>query len=131
MNLPAPHVRKRADQYAAETATAIGGKVVAGSGSGIHKGDVDAAVNRSPRNWVPKIEEKFTDKQSISLKLDWIAKITDEALAAGRQPVVLLRFVAAQAPCKEEYILLEATAFYGLYHAAARYGSLVDINEPR
>jgi hypothetical protein len=39
------------------------------------------------------IEAKSTTADSMALRLDWLAKITGEALALGKQPAVQLVFV--------------------------------------
>ncbi len=41
-------------------------------------------------------EVKVTEQNSIGLKLSWLVKITQEALAIGRIPLLEIRFVDAQ-----------------------------------
>ena len=69
--------KKQENRIAKQT----GGRTIAGSGSGRTKGDVNTKFF--------KIEAKRTDKESISLRKDWLRKISSEALSEGKRPALL------------------------------------------
>lgn len=72
---------KRSRKQEKRGAHRFSGKVTPGSGNGeFAKGDV-----RTPHLL---IEYKRTDKDSISLKADWLEKIREEAILDGRSPVM-------------------------------------------
>lgn len=59
-------------------------KVVTGSGRSMYaKGDVKADEFL--------IECKFTNKRSLSIKGEWLAKITEEAQAIGKKPALAIQ----------------------------------------
>lgn len=66
----------------------VGGTVVPGSGAGRVKGDVKVG------NFL--FEAKSTVKRSISLKLDWLRKITQEARLTDREPALSVRFTDSE-----------------------------------
>lgn len=72
-----------------KTGKRLGGKVRAGSGSVEgYKGDVELPDYL--------VENKTTVNKSLSLKEDWLTKISVEAREAGRVPAVAIQFVDSQ-----------------------------------
>lgn len=75
----------------------FGGKRQPGSGCGKrHKGDV-----KSPEFL---IECKRTDKNSITVKAAWITKILEEAIRAGKEPVIALEIGDVRAYLMPEHV---------------------------
>lgn len=66
------------------TAKRLGARLVRGSGSGWLKGDLFTKLVH--------VEAKSTQKKSISLKLEWLEKITRTAMEQGKQPAVTITF---------------------------------------
>lgn len=62
----------------------LGARVTPASGAANSKGDM-----RAP-GWI--IEAKSTTNDSMGLKLDWLAKISNEALGVGQSPALALTF---------------------------------------
>jgi hypothetical protein len=78
--------REQEDRIAKET----GGRRVPGSGSSLYaRGDVKTADYL--------IEAKQTEKDSIRVTWAWLAKITRQALAAGKRPALVI-----EVRCKEQ-----------------------------
>lgn len=58
------------------------------------------------------IESKATENQSMSLKLDWLRKVSAEALAVSKHPALLLQFIDGEAdllPCGGWIMMREDT----------------------
>ena len=72
-----------------KTAKRVGGSANAGSGSieGF-KGDITLPTFL--------VENKSTEHRSISVKLDWLEKITREARERGKSPALSIQFVDKQ-----------------------------------
>ena len=62
----------------------LGGSLTRGSGSGNEKGDVKVSGFL--------IEAKSTVNKSMSVKLDWLNKIVNEAIMTDREPGFSIRF---------------------------------------
>lgn len=59
-----------------------------------------------------QIECKQTGKQSLALKVEWLEKITAEALPSGRIPLVAIRFLNIEDPLTDkDWVLVPATEF--------------------
>lgn len=72
-----------------KVAKRLGGKVRAGSGSVEgYKGDVELPDYL--------VENKTTINKSLSIKQDWLVKISVEAREAGRVPALAIQFVDSQ-----------------------------------
>lgn len=71
---------------------ALGGVETVGSGNKGMKGDVWAGDRDAGQRLM--VECKATEKRSISVKLDWLEKLVQEAHEAGREPVLAIRFEA-------------------------------------
>lgn len=76
----------RADKHEKKVARLMGGKVTVGSGNQMDKGDVKTDEFR--------VECKTTKAASFSLREEILCKITDEALATDRLPMVNIQFEA-------------------------------------
>jgi hypothetical protein len=77
--------RKESDKLEQKIAAKHGGKQVPGSGSGLFKkGDHIYDLEL--------VEQKTTAAKSMIVKLEWLEKIFDEALAIGKEPIILLKF---------------------------------------
>jgi len=57
------------------------------------RGDMDLQITSNPERPAIKIEAKSTTANSIGLRLDWLAKIAQEARAAGSIPALSISFV--------------------------------------
>ena len=84
-------------------AKSVNGKKVVGSGNKLDKSDVKTDLFR--------YEAKSTGKKSLSLKLEWLEKIVNEALRTGRYPALSIMFSEAQDPCSQRWILIEESMF--------------------
>jgi hypothetical protein len=51
----------------------------------------DGRLSTEAQKWL--VEMKSTDKNTHSIELGWLVKITEEAAAAGRNPALLFSFV--------------------------------------
>lgn len=74
---------KKAEALAAQR---LGGSVRKGSGCGpIHKGDITLGEYL--------IEHKATEKGSLSVRYEWLTKITNEALGLNKTPALQIVFM--------------------------------------
>lgn len=59
-----------------------------------------------------QIEAKQTAKQSLTIKMEWLQKITEEALPCGRIPIVAIRFLNCDDLLTDrDWILVPASEF--------------------
>jgi hypothetical protein len=79
-----------------QTATRLGGSVIARSGAGTKKGDVDHDLVR--------IEAKFTGNKSFSLTRGILDKNDEAALSAGKIPVITVQFLHPQTSVVEDEV---------------------------
>lgn len=101
-----------AKRHELDTAESAGGRRVGGSGSGEEKSDVVVAL--STYGVVPTREEcKATANRYITLKLDWLEKITQEAMATGRIPVLNIRFEGGYTHdlARKDWVVIERSYF--------------------
>lgn len=92
----------RHEEQAAEL---VGGKRHKGSGS-VHGHKSDASSEDF------QIECKQTEKESISIKLEWLDKISREAFGRGRKPLLHIRFLQADGIMNQkDWILISAKDF--------------------
>lgn len=82
-----------------KTAKRLGGMVTLGSGNKHIKGDVSAGDYR--------VECKRTDKESISIKREWLLKIKDEAFADRVKPALEIEIQ------DESWIMIPVDDFWG------------------
>ena len=113
---PAPKpVRKRSflfgpeqtpDEHERSTAVLVGGRKTKASGAMVHdKGDVIASRLL--------IENKQTDGNvSLSVKAEWLVKISREAFLKHRDPVLAIKIVGLQDPaCEREWMMMPKSVF--------------------
>ena len=80
-----PGKMKKSQRQEKRLAKDLGGKTQKGSGSkDFHKGDV-----KSPELLV---EAKRTDKDSLSVKKEWLVKIFNESVSYGKIPALSIEF---------------------------------------
>lgn len=80
----------------------IGGKTTIASGAlQIDKGDFKSNEYRG--------ECKFTDQASMSLKVEWLRKISGEAMSNGKTPLMFLTF--GQMPVSKDWVMMEKAHF--------------------
>lgn len=95
-------------------ARSMGGRTQPGSGSKDHaKGDVLQAAREAafrPDRFL--IECKQTEKASMSIKGSWLAKITREAAAVGREPMLEFEIQGCDDPMLErQWVALPMSVF--------------------
>lgn len=89
------------EDHAAEK---IGGKRHAGSGAMVGlKSDCSSVEYQ--------LEAKQTEHDSISLKLEWLKKITVEAMGKGKQPVMHIRFLNAPPGVDKDWMIISDREF--------------------
>lgn len=78
-------VKKKSDKQERRVAKALGGKTQKASGSmDFHKGDVKTIELL--------VEAKRTEKDSLSVKKEWLTKISREAMAYNKVPALSIEF---------------------------------------
>jgi hypothetical protein len=88
-------------------ANLVGGKRHAGSGSiKTYKSDASSEF------W--RIECKQTEKDSMGLKVQWLEKITREALSTNKKPMMHLRFQNTAVDVAKDWILMPEWVFKAL-----------------
>lgn len=97
----------RAVRHERETAKALDGHTTVASGSLGQKGDVWAVRGKDQL----LVECKMTVKQSLSLKIEWLEKVLSQAIAAGRKPLMVLRFTQLKYASKRDWVLLPLDAY--------------------
>ena len=98
--------RKIFEDHESDTASVLNGRKVAGSGSSEHaKSDV--------YNEVYRVECKATGRQSLSIKLEWLEKITREALDTNLTPLLAIRFDEADL-AEKDWIAMPRSEFIEL-----------------
>lgn len=123
------HKRPKAQER--KVATAIGGRRVAGSGSGIEKGDVARVVQSFPI----RVEcKRSMGKASIPFKAAHLVKISSEAMAVGAFPALALQFdkdvmarIARERGCmpaSEDWIAVPLHVFQAMLEALGEEGIL-------
>lgn len=104
-------VKKKSGRQEARVAKGMGGKTQKGSGSvDFNKGDVKTTELL--------IEAKRTDKDSLSVKKEWLEKITREAIAYNKVPALSIEFDKTERFVSKDWIavpvafLNELISFY-------------------
>lgn len=80
---------RRSSKQERQLAIKVGGRVTAGSGNQIEKGDVRV-------KGVLRIEAKTTQNKSFSVTIDMIEKIESAAATGGEMPVIAIDFISLQ-----------------------------------
>jgi len=86
---------KKSKKHEMRLAQELGGKRQARSGANrfsVYDGD-KRTMNRDIETPEFFIEHKFTEKQSISLKKEWLDGITESATLAFKKPMVIVTFM--------------------------------------
>lgn len=84
-----------------DAADLVGGRRHRGSGaSSYSKSDASSADYQ--------VECKQTSNKSMSLKLEWLSKISSEALSRGREPMLHIRFLEAPSDCSSDWVCVPA-----------------------
>lgn len=87
-----------------KAAELVGGKRHAGSGSQkFRKSDASSSEYQ--------VECKQTEKESLSLKLEWLEKIAQEAEGRGREPLLHVRFLSAEEHVGRDWVMMRASEF--------------------
>lgn len=98
----------------------LGGKTQPGSGASMYaKGDVkqDNKENFSLTHFL--IECKQTEKKSLSVKGEWLAKITREAMACGKEPALSIQIRGNDdTMCEQDWVAIPMSVFQRLLRIA-------------
>jgi len=97
-----------------EVAEAVGGRRHTGSGASMYSKS-DGSSSRY------QIEAKQTKHSSMSIKLEWVIKITREAIARARVPLLSVRFLNIgfkENGVESDWILMPLSEFKELYELA-------------
>lgn len=106
VNKQKPKGKKKSWQFHEKhVAKVFKGKVTPGSGNKpMHKGDVKSDSFM--------VECKMTKNESMSLKLEWLTKISEEATCRDRIPAMHIRFETANGNiCEKDWVILPETVF--------------------
>lgn len=95
----------------------LGGKRQAGSGSSIYaKGDVLQRSTNAHDLDRFLVECKQTVHASLSVKGEWLAKITKEAMAAGKEPALAIEIKGHEDPVLEaHWVAIPMSVFKRLF----------------
>lgn len=97
-----PHLKVKNQEE--ESAAMVGGSRHAGSGASRY-----CKSDASSDEW--QIECKQTEKQSMSLKTEWLEKIQHEAAGKGKMPMMHLRFTGMAKDIPEDWIMIPKWVF--------------------
>ena len=61
------------------------------------------------------IEAKQTEKQSLSIKLKWLEKIDEEAMAVNKYPLLAIEFLNADPRASKDWIAVPKYVFQELF----------------
>lgn len=111
--------RKTVSAQESHVASAIGGDTVPGSGCG-QKFKSDAFSERY------QVEAKQTQNMSLSLTVEWLRKISREALRYGRVPMMHIRFLNGYRDLPDkDWVVIPEREFKRIYDlACGQNGSL-------
>ena len=123
------HKRPKAQER--RVAEAVGGRRVAGSGSGEEKGD----VSRQSASFPLRVEcKRSMGKESIPLKASHLTKITAEAVAVGAFPALSVQFdkevmervarAGGRMPASEDWIAVPLVVFQAMLESLGEDGIL-------
>jgi Holliday junction resolvase len=103
--------RDRATQQEKVAAKRYGGRTKPGSGSSpLSKGDVQTRAFL--------MEMKGTIHQSLSIKAEWLEKITQEASYEGRYPALEIKLPIQEPLVEDTWVLVPASVFQELNEQA-------------
>jgi hypothetical protein len=94
---------KHGKLYEARAAKTLGARLQPASGAMAHaKGDMKT------KNWL--LESKTTVNASLSVELGWLVKVSEEALAQGKRPGLVIGFVLKDGRprpnCESEWVAM-------------------------
>lgn len=102
-------------QQEVEAAEMIGGRRHSGSGaSDYRKSDASSSDLQ--------LEAKQTVQRSMALQVSWLEKISREAGAERKAPMMHLRFLAAAPDTEKDWVVLPASVFKAMLAAARKQG---------
>jgi hypothetical protein len=107
-----PRKKKRdSKRQEARIADLLGGSVQAGSGSSMFaKGDVRrGGVSMSDRDFLT--ECKRTERENLTIRGEWLSKITREALAVGKHPALSIEVSLHDSLVEQDWVLIPASMF--------------------
>ena len=93
---------KMSKRHERQVAKKMGGVETVGSGNKGMKGDVWAGEEGQRL----MVENKATEKKSISIKLKWLEKLVKESFDAGRDPVLAIRFDAMRYGGRKDWAMV-------------------------
>jgi Holliday junction resolvase len=99
----------------------LGGRTTVGSGNKGQKGDVHGGNADAGQRIMA--EAKSTDARQLTLKLDWLEKVTNEAREAGMEPALFLRFDASRFAGAKDWAVVPAERFRELLELEAQVRS--------
>lgn len=99
--------KKTFQKHEDHLAKTVEGKKTPASGALNKKGDVQTSTTI--------YEAKSTDSRSLSLKLDWLEKVTDEALRLGKKPILSIYFSGAELPCQKQWFLVDEATYMEIF----------------
>lgn len=95
-------VRKKSQRQESRVASTMGGRVQKGSGAvRLYKGDI-----KTPELL---IEAKRTDKGSLSVKREWLEKISKEAESYGKVPALSIEFADMPKLVEKDWVAIPAS----------------------
>lgn len=100
----------------------LGGTTTIGSGNKGMKGDAYGGDPDAGQRVM--VEAKSTKNKSMSLKLAWLDKLVREAMAAGMEPAVHLRFEAAQFQGFTDWMAIPHSRYLELLDIESKYNGL-------
>jgi hypothetical protein len=107
--------KKKSQVQEKRIAKELGGKTQPGSGAFEHfKGDVKLSDYL--------IEAKRTDKQSITVKAEWLSKIDHEAINVGKIPALAIELGSMNGFTENEWIAIPMSEFKKLLERFGREG---------
>jgi len=95
-----------------KTARNFGGRVQPGSGASMYaKGDVKEHSDAAHALDAFLLECKSTQGESISIRLEYLSKITEEAIGAGLQPALVVEFIGAGGLTERRWVMTPESVF--------------------
>lgn len=83
-----------------------------------HRGSGSSKFRKSDASSVDyQLECKQTVKESMRLNLQWLEKVCQEAEGKGKEPLLHIRFLAAEAHVGQDWVLMRSSEFERLLDA--------------
>jgi len=87
----------------------VGGSLTPASGA------LDGAKGDRELDGNLKIEQKATDKKSISIKFDWLEKIYREARQQGKEPALIFSYLKIKSIAPTDWAVMPVSLFKRMY----------------